>query len=306
MSPGGGGTEMSPGKTGNFGALTAALRRAELFSVELLRLSEGTEMSPGTATEMSPGVTATEMSPGAARLGIAERLQAELASAARFSTELVRAQSGTEMSPGGGTEQSPGGTEMSPGALRLTEGLFRAVLGAQRLSQLLVRSEQGTEMSPGVTATEMSPGAAGTEMSPGARLAEEISVAARYANALRKSAHDGTEMSPGGGTEQSPGGGTEMSPGAALNLAQLLAASVRRAQLFLGEILRVAEGTEMSPGGGTEISPGGTEVSPGTAFGGLWGVQLPAQVAIALGALVQYAVALRRQGALDASGLELG
>jgi hypothetical protein len=171
-------------------------------------------------------------------------------------------------------------------------------------------------MSPGVTATEMSPGATGTEMSPGARLsaqlAVEINVAVRYANALRKSAHDGTEMSPGGGTEQSPGGGTEqspgggteMSPGAASNLAQRFAASVRRAQLFVGEILRFAGGTEMSPGG-TEVSPGGTEVSPGTAAGGLWGMQLPAQVAIALGALVQYAVMLRRQGALDASGLEL-
>ena len=317
QSPGRGGTEMSPGRTGRFDALTAVLRRAELFSGELQRLSQGTEMSPGTATDMSPGVTATEMSPGLARVGIAERLQTELASAARFGAELIRSQSGTEMSPGRGTEQSPGGTEMSPGALRLTAGLARAVLVAQHLSQLLVRSEQGTEMSPGGTGTEMTPGATATEMSPGARLSErlaaEINVAARYASALQKSVQEGTEMSPGGGTEQSPGQGTEMSPGAALNQVQLLAASVRRAQLFLGEILRIAEGTEMSPGGteispggGTEISPGGTEVSPGTTFGGLWGVQLPAQVAIALGALVQYAVALRRQGALDASGLEIG
>lgn len=84
-------------------------------------------------------------------------------------------EAGTEMSPGGGTEQSPGGTEMSPGALRLAEGLARAVLSAQRLSQLLVRAEDGTEMSPGVTATEMSPGAAtATEMSPGARLSARL------------------------------------------------------------------------------------------------------------------------------------
>ena len=307
MSPGGGtehspgGTEMSPGKIGFFETLAAVLRRAELFSVELLRSSQGTEMSPGvTATEMSPGATATERSPGTALFGITERLQAELASAASFSTELLRMDSGTEMSPGGGTEQSPGGTEMSPGALRLTEVLVRVVLSAQRLSQLLVRSE-GTEMSPGATSTEMSPGARLSE-----RLATEMNVAARYANALLKSADAGTEMSPGGGTEMSPGGGTEMSPGKGLNLAQLLAASVRRSHLFLGEILRVAQGTEMSPGGGTEVSPGGTEVSPGEMFGGLWGVQLPAQVAVALSALVQYAVSLRRQGALDASGLEPG
>ncbi len=326
MSPGGGteqspggGTEMSPGAIGTFKALTSVLRRAELFSVELLRAAEGTEMSPGTATEMSPGVTATEMSPGAASFGIAERLAADLASAARFIAEIRRVEAGTEMSPGGGTEQSPGGgTEMSPGALRLAEGLARVVLSAQRLSQLLVRAEDGTEMSPGVTATEMSPGATATEISPGARLsgrlAAEINVAARFSSALLKAVSNGTEMSPGGGTEQSPGSGTEMSPGA-LNLGEGLTASLRRAELFLGEILRVAQGTEMSPGGGTEVSPGGgtevspgggTEVSPGAIFGGIWGVPLPAYVAIALGALVQYAVALRRQGALSASGLEVG
>jgi hypothetical protein len=308
VSPGGGGTEMSPGKFDAFEALIAVLRRAELFSMEVLRSAEGTEMSPGTATEMSPGVTATEMSPGAAIFGIAERLRGELASAARFSAELVRLESGTEMSPGGGTEMSPGGTEMSPGALRLNEGLVRAVLAARRLSQLLVRSDGGTEMSPGATATEMSPGARPLE-----RLAAEMNVAVRYANALQKSATEGTDMSPGGGTEMSPGGGTEMSPGGALKLTRLLAASVRRSQLFLSEILRVAEGTEMSPGGtevspggGTEVSPGGTEVSPGAIFGGVWDVQLPVQVGIALGAVVQYAVGLRRQGALDVSGLEIG
>lgn len=317
MSPGGGteqspggGTEMSPGRFGSFEALSSVLRRAELFSLEILRSAQGTEMSPGTATDMSPGITATEMSPGLAQIGIAERLQAELASAARFSAEILRAQVGTEMSPGSGTEQSPGGgTEMSPGALRLTEGLLRAVLGAQRLGRLLVQSAEGTEMSPGVTATEMSPGATATEMSPGSRLSErlvaEIDVAVRYANSLPKSASGGTEMSPGGGTEMSPGGGTEQSPGAAFNLVQLLAASVRRSQLFVNEIVRVAGGTEMSPGG-TEVSPGGTEVSPGSGYGGLWDVALSAQVTVALGALVQYASALRHQGALDASGLEPG
>lgn len=309
QSPGGG-TEMSPGRFSSFEALSAVLRRAELFSLEILRSAQGTEMSPGTATDMSPGITATDMSPGLAQIGIAERLQAELASAARFSAEILRAQVGTEMSPGGGTEMSPGGgTEMSPGALRLTEGLLRAVLRAQRLGRLLVQSAEGTEMSPGVTATEMSPGATATEMSPGSRLSErlvaEIDVAVRYANSLPKSASGGTEMSPGGGTEMSPGGGTEQSPGAAFNLVQLLAASVRRSQLFVNEIVRVAGGTEMSPGG-TEVSPGGTEVSPGSGYGGLWGVALSAQVTVALGALVQYASALRHQGALDASGLEPG
>ncbi|WP_240746146.1 hypothetical protein [Cupriavidus oxalaticus] len=233
-------------------------------------------------------------------------MAAELTSAARFDAEILRVASGTEMSPGGGTEQSPGGTEMSPGALRLAEGLARSIRNAQRLSQLLARAEDGTEMSPGVTATEMSPGATATEMSPGARLSEqlaaEINVAARFSNAVLKVASEGTEMSPGG-TEQSPGGGTEMSPGA-LNWAESLAASLRRAQLFLGDF-RVAEGTEMSPGGGTEVSPGGgTEVSPGTSFGGTWGVQLAPFVMTSLGALVQYAVAVRRQGALAASGLE--
>lgn len=125
-------------------------------------------------------------------------------------------------------------------------------------------------------------------------------------------------MSPGGGTERSPGCGTEMSPGAS-NWAETLTASLRRAQLFLGELVRSAEGTDMSPGGGTgtNISPGGgtgtnvspgggTEVTPGAIFGGIWGVQLPAHVATALGPLVQYAVALRQQGALAASGLEVG
>nr|CUV18492.1 conserved protein of unknown function [Ralstonia solanacearum] len=330
MSPGGAteqspgiGTEKSPGAEKGLEALTAVLRRAELFGVELLRAAEGTEMSPGTATDMSPGITATEISPGIANLGIAERLAAELTSAARFSSEISRMEAGTEMSPGGGTEQSPGGTEMSPGALRLAEGLARAVLSAQRLSQLLVRAEDGTEMSPGVTATEMSPGAAtATEMSPGARLsarlAAEIEIAARFSNALLGARSDGTEMSPGGGTERSPGGGTEMSP-CASNWAETLTASLRRAQLFLGELVRSAEGTDMSPGGGTgtNISPGGgtgtnvspgggTEVTPGAIFGGIWGVQLPAHVATALGPLVQYAVALRQQGALAASGLEVG
>jgi hypothetical protein len=111
-------------------------------------------------------------------------------------------------------------------------------------------------------------------------------------------------MSPGGGTEMSPGGGTEQSPGAAFNLVQLLAAAVRRSQLFVNEIVRVAGGTEMSPGG-TEVSPGGTEVSPGSGYGGLWDVALSAQVTVALGAIVQYASALRHQGALDASGCEI-
>ncbi|QCX50848.1 hemagglutinin [Ralstonia pseudosolanacearum] len=327
MSPGGPteqspgiGTEKSPGAEKSLEALTVVLRRAELFSVELLRAAEGTEMSPGTATEMSPGITATEISPGIANLGIAERLAAELTSAARFGAELSRMEAGTEMSPGGGTEQSPGGTEMSPGALRLTEGLARAVLSAQRLSQLLVRAEDGTEMSPGVTATEMSPGAPATEMSPGARLsarlAAEIEIAARFSNALLRARSDGTEMSPGGGTERSPGSGTEMSPGA-LNWAETLTASLRRAQLVLGELVRSAEGTDMSPGGGTNISPGsgtgtnispgtGTEITPGAIFGGIWGVQLPAHVATALGPLVRYAVALRQQGVLAASGLEVG
>jgi hypothetical protein len=89
---------------------------------------------------------------------------------------------------------------------------------------------------------------------------------------------------------------------------------LRRAELFLGEIVRAGGGTEMSPGGGTEVSPGGTEVSPGGGtevspgqiFGSQWGVQLPAYVTASLGALVQYAVALRRQGALSVSGLEAG
>jgi hypothetical protein len=266
-------------------------------------------MSPGTATDISPGITSTDISPGIANFGIAERLAAELASAARFSAEMLRMEAGTEMMPGGGTEMSPGGgTEQSPGALRLAEGAVRAVLSAQRLSQFLARADDGTEMSPGVTATEMSPGATSTEMSPGAqlasRLAAEIEVAARLSNALLQSASDGTEMSPGGGTEQSPGGGTEMSPGA-LNWAEALTASLRRAQLFMGDILRGADGTNMSPGTATEISPGpGTEVDPGASYGAVWGVQLPAYVAAALGALVQYAVALRQQGALAASGLE--
>ncbi|MES2019408.1 MAG: hemagglutinin [Pseudomonadota bacterium] len=294
MSPGGGteqspgGTEMSPGKLEFFDTLSGALRRAEHISLRLARQANGTEMSPGTATEMSPGT---------GRFGLTERLRDELARAASFSAELLREQGGTEMSPGGGTEQSPGGTEMSPGALRLTQALVRAVLAAQRLSELLGGARQSTEMSPGGTGTEMTPGATGTEMSPGAsmsaRLQAEIGVAARYAKALSKA--------QSGGTEMSPGGGTEMSPGASVNLARLLAASVRRAMLFLDE---TAQGTEMSPGGGTEQSPGGTEMSPGALGGGLWGQQLPAHVAVALGALVQYAVALRRQGALDVSGLE--
>jgi hypothetical protein len=308
MSPGGGtemspghGTEMSPGGSHVFDALGAALRRAELFSVELGRSADGTNMSPGTATNMSPGITATEISAGMDRFGIAERLQAELASATRFSAELLRESGGTEMSPGGGTE-------MSPGALRLQDGLVRAVLGAERLGQLLVRAE-GTQMSPG-TATEMSPGVTATEMSPGAQVAErlvaELAVAARFAKALQ-AADGGTEMSPGG-TEMSPGHGTEMSPGGNAGLVRLLAASMRRAQLFLAESLRTASGTEMSPGTATEMSPGvtATNMSPGALPGGVWGTQLPAQIAVPLGALVQYAVALRRQGALDVSGLELG
>jgi hypothetical protein len=80
MSPGGG-TEMSPGKAFEPG-------RGGVFA--------GTEMSPGGGTEMSPG-HGTEMSPGGAR-------------------DPGSVMSGTEMSPGG-TEMSPGtgGTEMSPG-----------------------------------------------------------------------------------------------------------------------------------------------------------------------------------------------
>jgi hypothetical protein len=283
--------------------------RAVLTSMGRGFTASGTEMSPGTATDMSPG-TATDMSPGTASFGLTERLASELASAIRFSTEILRLETaGTEMSPGGGTEMSPGGgTEMSPGALRLTQALTSALQRAKRFSELLLRAEAGTEMSPGTgTATEMSPGTA-TEMSPGAlqlneRLAEEINVAARLASNLLQAA-GGTEMSPGGGTEMSPGGGTEMSPGT-VGSAEALVASLRRAQLFLGDIRRVEEGTEMSPGRGTEVSPGGgTEVSPGQVPDGQWGVQLPTFVVVALGALIQYAVVLRRQGALTVSGLE--
>ncbi len=269
-----------------FRAVLAAMGRGSAAS--------GTEMSPGTATEMSPG-TATEMSPGIASFGVAERLAAELASAARFTAELRRVGAeGTEMSPGGGTE-------MSPGALRLSQALSAALQRAQRFSAQLVRADEGTEMSPG-TATEMSPGTA-TEMSPGVarlseRLATEVGIAARLASSILRAEADGTEMSPGGGTEQSPGGGTEMSPGA-LRLTEALTAAVRRAELFLGEMVRAASGTEMSPGTATEMSPG-------QVFGSQWGVQLPAYVAASLGAIVQYAVELRRQGALSVSGLEVG
>jgi hypothetical protein len=290
--------------------LQADFFRAVLAAMGRGSVASGTEMSPGTATEISPG-TATEMSPGITSFGLAERLAAELASATRFAAELRRVEAeGTEMSPGGGTEMSPGGgTEMSPGALRLAEALSAALQRAERFSVQLVRANEGTEMSPG-TATEISPGTA-TEMSPGAarlseRLAAEVRIAARIASSILRAEADGTEMSPGGGTEQSPGGGTEMSPGA-LRLTEALTAALRRAELFSAEILRATSGTEMSPGTATEVSPGGgTEVSPGQIFGGQWGVQLPAYVAVSLGAIVQYAVELRRQGVLSVSGLEPG
>jgi hypothetical protein len=119
--------------------------------------------------------------------------------------------SGTEMSPGGGTEMSPGGTEMSPGAI--FSGTEMSPGGGTEMSP------GGTEMSPGAifSGTEMSPGG-GTEMSPGGT---EMSPGAIFS---------GTEMSPGGGTEMSPGG-TEMSPGA----------------IFSGTEMSPG-GTEMSPG----------------------------------------------------------
>jgi hypothetical protein len=72
-------------------------------------------MSPGTATEMSPGaIFGTEMSPGTAT---------EMSPGAIFT--------GTEMSPGTATEMSPGaifGTEMSPGtATEMSPGGFGGV-----------------------------------------------------------------------------------------------------------------------------------------------------------------------------------
>ena len=180
--------------------------------------------------------------------------------------------SGTEMSPGGGTEVSPGGTEMSPG--RRVRGVF-----------------SGTEMSPG-GGTEMSPG--GTEMSPGRRVGGVLTGTEKSPGyGTEKSGTDmspgkrvgggvftGTEMSPGGGTEMSPGG-TEMSPGARLGRG------------------RFSSGTEVSPGGGTEVSPGGTEVSPGRAgrFGAV-------NVQVTFEALVQFATQLRRSGALNLTGFE--
>ena len=180
--------------------------------------------------------------------------------------------SGTEMSPGGGTEVSPGGTEMSPGA-RFGGGVFT-----------------GTEMSPG-GGTEVSPG--GTEMSPGARFGGVLTGTEKSPGyGTERSGTDkspgrrvgggvfrGTEMSPGGGTEMSPGG-TEMSPGARI-----------------GRGGRLATGTEVSPGGGTEVSPGGTEVSPGERFGAV-------NVQVTFEALVQFATQLRRAGALNLTGFE--
>jgi hypothetical protein len=189
MSPGGG-TEMSPGALRLAEALAASLRRAELFSREFLRAS-GTEMSPGGGTEMSPG-GGTEMSPGMAGFGVAERLAAELASAARFAAEFGRLEAaGTEMSPGG-TEMSPGGgTEMSPGALRLAEALGAALQRAERFSAQLTLAGQGTEMSPG-GGTEMSPGR-GTEMSEGqwgiqlpGYVAASLGSVVQYATELRR------------------------------------------------------------------------------------------------------------------------
>jgi hypothetical protein len=293
----------------NLFAVQADFFRAVLTSIGQGVATSGTEMSPGTATEMSPGI-ATESSLGTVNFGLGDRLAKELASASRFVAEILRLENaGTEMSPGTATEMSPSpgtATEMSPGALRLTQALAAALQRARRFNELILRAEAGTEMSPG-TATEMSPGI-GTERSleslqMSERLVEEINVATRLASRLLQ-ASSGTEMSPGGGTEMSPGGGTEMSPGFS-SWAEALTASLRRAQLFLNEG-RIAEaGTEMSPGGGTEVSPGGgTEMSPGRVFENQWGGQLPTFVTASLGALVQYAVVLRRQGALTISGLE--
>jgi hypothetical protein len=280
-------------------------RQADFFRAVLATMgrgsaASGTEMSPGGGTEVSPG-GGTEISPGSTSFGVVERLAAELASASRFTAELRRVEAdGTEMSPGGGTEVSPGGgTEISPGALRLGEALMATLRRAELFSAEILRAASGTEVSPG-TATEISPGAA-TEMSPGAarlseRLAAEVGIAARLASSIVRAESGGTEISPGGGTEVSPGGGTEISPGA-LRLGEALTAALRRAELFLGEMVRATSGTEMSPGGGTEISPGQT-------FGGQWGVQLQPHVTSSLGAIVQYAVELKMQGALSASGLE--
>ncbi|MGR4866305.1 hypothetical protein [Caulobacter sp. LARHSG274] len=311
MSPGHG-TEKSPGALGLAESLAESLRRAELFSDALVR-GRGTEMSPGTATEMSPGI-ATERSLG----DLSDRLVGELFTVERYIAELSRMQAGTEMSPSGGTEISPGGTEMSPGALQLGQALVAVLRNAERLALHLARASEGTEMSPG-TSTEMSPGAANLAW----RMVDEIRLVSQLADGLARA--DGTEMSPGG-TEMSPGG-TEMSPGrGAVVFVELkeLRTGISRVQKLLGQI-RLTEGTEMSPGTGTEMSPGGggtdqspggggTEVSPGTgtemspgAFGGYWGsVQLPAHVATALNALVQYASFVRGRGALRVSGLEIG
>lgn len=146
MSPGATGTEMSPGALRLAQSLMAAIRRAERFSELFLRAEQGTEMSPGTATEMSPGVTATEMSPGQARLS--EQLFAELRIAARLAEGLLKA-GGTEMSPGGGTEQSPGGgTEMSPGQFGSMDALAAVLRRAELFSIEIRRLAAGTEMSP--------------------------------------------------------------------------------------------------------------------------------------------------------------
>ena len=137
-------------------------------------------------------------------------------------------------------------------------------------------------------------------------LAERLTVLRGIAAGLAGIISAGTEMSPGSGTEMSPGSGTEMSPGVGTEMSP--------GTIFAGTEMS-SPGTEMSPGGGTEMSPGaifsgtemrspGTEISPGpgtevSPVGGFGGIS------VIFAALTNYAVQLRRAGALHVSGLEL-
>lgn len=128
------------GENGHF-ALQADLLRSFVGLIGAGRVSSGTEMSPG-GTEQS----GTHMSPGA------------------IFTNPGAIFSGTEMSPGGGTEQS--GTHMSPGAIF-----------------------SGTEMSPGggteQSGTHMSPGAIGSTWQLSAHLQVTFAALVQYSNLLR-------------------------------------------------------------------------------------------------------------------------
>jgi hypothetical protein len=196
---------------------------------------------------------------------------------------------GTNFSPGTGTNFTPGtGTNFTPSGTQFTPGTggteFTPGTGTGGTEMTPGTGTGGTEMTPGTGTggTEMTPGTGtgGTEMTPG-------------------TGTGGTEMTPGtgtGGTEMTPGtgtGGTEMTPGTGTGGTEMTPGTGTGTESSPGT------GTESTPGTGTESTPGtGTEASLGAVFGRDFG-----QLQVTLQSMINFAVQLRRSGALFDVGL---